>query len=110
MDNLFVWLFLGPFMYSIELGGPIIGLIVTGYMWAVFGFRGWPTFGAAFLTSFLYYMIAVPSSTMLGSLLIIKAAMAVHSALLLTLIMWLFDKVMKRYRRKQAAGNEPLEK
>lgn len=109
MDNLFVWLFLGPFMYSIELGGPIIGLIVTGYLRAVFGFRGWPTFGAAFLTSFLYYMVAVPSSTMLGSLIIIKAAMAVHSALLLTLIMWVFDKIMKRYRKKQTESNEPRE-
>ncbi len=52
MDNLFIWLFLGPFMYSIELGGPIIGLLVTGYLRAVYGFRGWLTFGAAFLGCF----------------------------------------------------------
>ncbi|MDR4997740.1 hypothetical protein [Brevibacillus parabrevis] len=109
MDNLFIWLFLGPFMYSIELGGPIIGLLVTGYLRAVYGFRGWLTFGAAFLGCFLYYMIAVPSDTMLGSLLIIKAAMAIHSALLLTLIMWLFDKLMKRYHKKPTEDGEPLD-
>ncbi|MGN7469207.1 hypothetical protein [Brevibacillus sp. SAFN-007a] len=106
MDNLFVWLFLGPFMYSIEVGGPIIGLIVTGYIWAVFGFRFWMTFGAGFLTSFAYYMIVVPSSTLLGSLWMIKAAMAIHSALLLTLIMWIFDKAVKRYRKKREMSKE----
>ena len=107
MDNLFVWLFLGPFVYSIELGGPLIGLLVGGYLRAVFGFRFWLTFGVTFLVSFLYYMIVVPSNTMMGALLIIKAAMAIHSALLLTFLLWIFDKVWKRYRNK--SDQEPNE-
>ncbi|MGG1658705.1 hypothetical protein [Brevibacillus sp. NRS-1366] len=108
MDNLFVWLFLGPFVYSIELGGPLIGLLVGGYLRAILGFRFWITLGVTFLISFLYYMIVVPSNTMLGALLIIKAAMAVHTALLLTLILWIFDKMWKRYRKKR--DQQPADK
>ncbi|WP_312109476.1 hypothetical protein [Brevibacillus reuszeri] len=107
MDNLFVWLFLGPFVYSIELGGPIIGLLVGGYLRVIFGFRFWMILGATFAISFLYYMIVVPSNTMLGALLLVKALMAIHSALLLTFLLWIFDKIWNRYRKK--SDQEPTE-
>ncbi|GIO07471.1 hypothetical protein J31TS6_34990 [Brevibacillus reuszeri] len=108
MDNLFVWLFLGPFVYSIELGGPIIGLLVGGYLRAVLGFRFWITLGVTFTTSFLYYMIVVPSNTLFGALLLVKALMAIHSALLLTFLLWIFDKIWVHYRKK--SDQQPTKK
>lgn len=98
MDNLFVWLLLGPFIYSWQLAGPIVALLVAGYIRFIFGYRFWVTLSASFLVSFLYYVIVIPSDGMLGGLWIIKVAMGVHTALLVSLILWIFERLRRRTR------------
>lgn len=95
MDNLFVWLIIGPIIYSWQLAGPLLGLLATGYIRVIFGFRIWATLLVSFLISFVYYLIAIPADGWLGTLWTIKVAMAFHTAWNVTLILWLIDKIIQ---------------
>lgn len=100
MDNLLVWLFLGPFLYSWQLAGPFVGLFLAGYIRALFGFRIWATLLSSFCSSFLYYVVIIPSDGMLGGLWILKLVMGLHTALFVTMVLWIYDK-LRRGRRNE---------
>lgn len=106
MDNLFVWLLFGPIVYSLQLAGPLPGLLVAGYVAFVFGFRIWVSTGVSFLVSLVYYAIVIPSDGMLGGLWIIKVAMAFYTAWTVTLLLWLFFR--KRRHNQEKNDREPF--
>lgn len=104
MKDVLIWIVAGPFVYAWQLAGPLAGLFVAGYLRAVFGFRIWRTLLSAFCSSFLYYLVIIPSGGLLGGAMwIIELLMALHTSLLVTFLLWLYDKVR---RRKERTGQE----
>ncbi|MFD2368490.1 hypothetical protein ACFSO0_00440 [Brevibacillus sp. GCM10020057] len=104
MKDVLIWIVAGPFVYAWQLAGPVVGLIVAGYIRTVFGFRIWRTLLSAFCSSFLYYFVIIPTGGMLGGAMwIIELLMALHTSLFVTLILWLYDKLR---RKKDSAGQE----
>lgn len=101
MDNSFVWLIIGPIIYSWVMGGPLVGLFVAGYIGVVFGFRLWLTLLVAFVISFGYYWIIIPADGWIGGLWPIKLAMAVHTAWMTALILWGINKLRRSRKSKQ---------
>lgn len=100
-DNWFVWLVLGPFVFSLMFAGPLIGLLIAAFIRFTIGFRGWVIFVSVLLISFVYYLLIVPSDTMLGELLVMKAAMAINTAVITILIMWGVEKVIQLVNKKR---------
>lgn len=97
MESIFVWIFLGPFVYAWQLAGPFIALLVAGYIRAVFGFRIWSTLLAAFGSSFLYYFVILSTGGFLeGGMWVIQLLMALHTSLFTTFLLWLYHKWKRR--------------
>lgn len=106
MENVLVWLFLGPFVYAWQLLGPFLALFLAAYIRIVYGFRIWATLLTSFCSSFLYYFVIIPSGGLLsGGMWIIELLMALHTSLLVTFILWIFDKV-RRPSSQQAEEKE----
>jgi len=109
MENVLVWILVGPFVYAWQLAGPFVGLFVAGYIRAVFGFRIWTTWLSAFGSSFLYYFVIIPTGGMLGGAMwVIELLMALHTSLLVTLILWIYDKLRRR-RNNAEQEKEPTD-
>lgn len=104
MENVLVWIFIGPFVYAWQLAGPFVALFITAYIRAVFGFRVWITILVAFCSSFLYYFVIIPTGGLLGGgMWIIELLMALHTSLLVTFLLWIFEKWMWRSNRANNA-------
>lgn len=104
-DNWLVWFILGPFIFSLMFAGPLIGLIIAAFIRFTIGFRGWIIFVSVLLISFIYYLLIVPSDTMLGNMLVMKAAMAINTALVTILIMWGVEKIIQFVHNKRNPQN-----
>ncbi|MFF0828506.1 hypothetical protein ACFYU8_16660 [Brevibacillus sp. NPDC003359] len=100
-DNWFVWFILGPFIFSLMFAGPLIGLLIAAFIRFTLGFRGWLIFLSVLFISFVYYLFIVPSDTMLGELLVMKAAMAVNTAVVTILIVWGVEKAIRFVNKKR---------
>ncbi|MDF2681927.1 MAG: hypothetical protein K0R47_3117 [Brevibacillus sp.] len=106
MENILVWIFIGPFVYAWQLAGPFVALFITAYIHAVFGFRVWITLLAAFCSSFLYYFVIIPTGGLLGGgMWIIELLMALHTSLLVTFFHWIFAK----WKRRSGGANNAEE-
>ncbi|GAB1530735.1 MULTISPECIES: hypothetical protein [Brevibacillus] len=108
-DNWIVWFILGPFVFSLMFAGPLIGLLIGAFIRFTLGFRGWLIFLSVLCISFVYYLFIVPSDTMLGELLVMKVAMAVHTAIVTILIMWGIEKIIQLINKKRNT-QKPMDK
>lgn len=108
-DNWIVWFILGPFVFSLMFAGPLIGLLIAASIRFTLGFRGWLIFLSVLFISFVYYLFIVPSDTMLGELLVMKVAMAVHTAVVTILIMWGIEKMIQLVNKKRNT-QKPMDK
>ncbi|ATF16065.1 hypothetical protein HP398_18130 [Brevibacillus sp. HB1.4B] len=108
-DNWIVWFILGPFVFSLMFAGPLIGLLIAAFIRFTLGFRGWLIFLSVLFISFVYYLFIVPSDTMLGELLVMKVAMAVHTAVVTILIMSGIEKIIQLVNKKRNT-QKPMDK
>lgn len=83
-----------------EFGGPLIGLLISGYLSFLFGIRIWLIMAVTFLVTFCYFQLRFSEYTMFNSWPII-ACMAFHSAWSAALLIWLFGRAVRALKGKR---------
>ncbi|CAJ1000868.1 MULTISPECIES: hypothetical protein [Bacillales] len=83
-----------------EFGGPLIGLVISGYLSLIFGIRIWLIMAVTFLVTFCYFELRLAEYTMFNSWEF-NALMAFHSAWNVALLIWLIGKAVRAIRGKR---------